>query len=41
MLKTLGIDLEQHSNVRAATTDLVALLPRVFTAGDIWRSNPS
>jgi glutamate synthase (NADPH/NADH) small chain len=37
MLKTLGVDLDQRGNVRAATTDFVTSVPKVFTAGDMRR----
>jgi glutamate synthase (NADPH/NADH) small chain len=37
MLKTLGVDLDQRGNVRAATTDFVTSLPKVFAAGDMRR----
>ncbi len=37
MLKTLGVDLDQRGNVRAATTDFATSLPKVFSAGDMRR----
>ena len=37
MLKTLGVDLDQRGNVRAALTDFATSLPKVFSAGDMRR----
>ena len=37
MLKSLGVDLDQRGNVRAAFTDYQTSLPKVFSAGDMRR----
>jgi glutamate synthase (NADPH/NADH) small chain len=37
MLKTLGVELDQRGNVRAATTDFSTSLPKVYSAGDMRR----
>jgi glutamate synthase (NADPH/NADH) small chain len=37
MLKTLGVDLDQRGNVRAATTDFATSVGKVFSAGDMRR----
>ena len=37
MLKSLGVELDQRGNVRAALTDFQTSLPKVFSAGDMRR----
>ncbi|HZZ77937.1 MAG TPA: FAD-dependent oxidoreductase, partial [Gemmataceae bacterium] len=37
LLKTLGVDLDQRGNVRAATTDYKTSKPNIFSAGDMRR----
>ncbi len=37
LLKSLGVELDQRGNVRAATSDYQTSLAKVFTAGDMRR----
>jgi glutamate synthase (NADPH/NADH) small chain len=37
LLKTLGVDLDQRGNVRAATTNYQTSVAKVFSSGDMRR----